>query len=451
MKGAPVVGSGLGGLPRRSAAAAASVATVNSRYDLQHVEVFTTTSMPTNVSTQSLPILMNGKGLQYFTDQTPWLRRNQFDYSSAGVANQTSTTISASTNITQLPVAASPQSGDRNCVWSHQVSSTQTLFKYTRLLPFLVTWDGVNDSSYIFPTAPVDITLSNESDAFILPNGNLVVFGNQTSNQNLLRLVEYTPSLTFVRTFNIGTGNNLGDVQVAARLTSYGYVVGFMSTTSGTNAACFAATLNNTCTAVISTRTSTLQMTSANPSTMQSIICGEEGIVFSSFGNSGAIFGSINMPISSAGVIASVLATQYYGMANITVGSAFTVNSLVGTMPSGVGCNKFATALAPGMYVDSNGNPRNKAVLFSSASGSSGRPVIGYIDFNMTPIFNSSPIQDSSTIWAAHINTQTNAVYYYVIGADASSNMAFDENGFVWINYRGAFQSNRLFRRVPRA
>jgi hypothetical protein len=56
------------------------------------------------------------------------------------------------------------------------------------------------------------------------------------------------------------------------------------------------------------------------------------------------------MPISSTGVIASVLATQYYGMANITVGSAFTVNSLVGTMPSGVGCNKFATALAPGPY-----------------------------------------------------------------------------------------------------
>lgn len=444
MYNAPTIGNGLGGLPRK----APSVPTIPSpRYNLQQVANFTTTSMPNSGLSVSFPILMNGKGLQYFTNNSgPLLYRNQFDYSAEGVTNQTSTFVASTSSISQLPTAPSGENAARNCVWSHQVSSTQMLFKYTNLRPFLVTWDGVTDSSYIFPPDPSGISVSNTSDAFILPNGNLAVFGQDNSSGGTIYLIEYTPSLTFVRSFNIANSGALSGYRAAVRRTSYGYIVGIMSTAAN-NAPCAAVTLNSNCTTVIASRTATLQLTTAAASTFQSIICGQEGVIFASVG--GLLFGSINMPVSSTGAIATITTTQYYVGEGLPSGSNFIPNTFIGTMPTGMGCDKFATTTAPSFFVNSNsGTSTNKGLTFTSRGNASSGGIQAYIDIDVTPIINTNPIQGATIIYPAHTNTIAKATYFYQIDGPSGVNMATDANGFVWLNYAGSSQSNNMFRRV---
>lgn len=454
---APAVGNGLGGLPRRSTAAAA--AAVSSRYDFQELTKYTVAALPSNTVQASTPILMNGKGLFYFSrSDTSETYRHTFDYSAAGVTNATSTVVaSGNTNITQLPVTTTATNyGNKSYLWSHKVSATQTLFKYTNTVPFLVTWDGVNNSSFAYPdTTPAGFAgnISLTSDSFLLPNGNFVVFGH--IGTTTIRLAEYTPSLTFVRTLDIGsiTGLASGQFTAAVRKTQYGYVVAVTHQSDSNGGRSMVVTLNASCTAVISSRQNFIQNPAvATQGASVSIICGEEGVVIVwGIGT----YNAVNIPISSEGIIGTSNATQYSDSGQPAVGQSVNVipvlTSLAGFTPSFTGCTKFADSTAPTLVATGTTTNSNRSFVFSARSNSNtSNETTALKDVQYAPVFNSSPVSGRTGVWSADVTKTVNAIYTMQEGVDGQ-NLAADDDGFFYISQQYNFAPQaRLLRRVYR-
>jgi hypothetical protein len=441
MKGAPVVGNGLGGLPSRTTTTAAVAA--STKYDLQFLNSFSVSQLPNSPQQLSVPILMNGRGLQYFRNATPTVFRHDFNYSAAGISNGVTTSV-AGAGVTQLPLLNTTTNAINNCCWSHQVSSTQTLFKYTRKAPFLVTYTGTGDCSFTSPTGPGSIQINTLSDSFLLPNGNVAIVGQQSDN---LYLLEYTPTLTHVRTLSIGAISGMASApRVAIRKTVYGYIVAASHPDASTSTVmtCFVATLNKDCTTVIGTRTAVIQqgISPATPSLI-STICGEDGAMFLCRGTA---TGSLNFPVSSVGVISTVLATQLFGSAQIT--DQLARESLAGIMPEGVGCTKFAESTAPAFFTSVGSG--NRHIIYSSVRFNDAASA-DYVDMDITPTISRYPTQESSTIWPGHINKTVKATWSNYASQMAQAQLATDENGFVYFSDGGSgAQPSVLLRKVYR-
>jgi hypothetical protein len=457
-KGAPVVGNGLGGLPRRAVASGAVAA--SPRYDLQELTIYGVPTLGMNTVQASPPILMNGKGVFYFSrSDISSTYRHTFDYSAAGIANATSTEVaSGNTNITQLPAFNNPNDyGVYNCLWSQRVSATQTLFKYTNLRPFLVTWDGVGNTSFTYPDANAASfagNISSTSDSFVLPNGNFVVFGHVATTT--IRLAEYTPSLTYVRSLNIGNISGLagGVFTAAVRKTSYGYVVAVTHQSDSNGGRSLVVTLNPNCTAVISSRENFIQNPSAATQGVSiSTICGEEGVIIVwQIGT----YNAVNIPISSAGIIQTSTATQYADSGQPIQGHAASVilllESLAGRTPGFTGCTKFAESTGLTLTVPTPTGNSNKSFIFSARANSFvGNVTSSLKDVQYTPVFNSTPIHGYTGVWSADVTKTVNAVYTMQAGI-SGQNLALDDDGFVYLSQQVAniAPQARLLRKVPR-
>jgi len=440
MQNSPVVGNGLGGLPRR---ATATTAVAIPRYDLQFLNTFSVTSFPSSPSQLSIPILMNGRGLQYFKVSAGTVYRHDFNYSSAGIASGLTTALAGS-DVVELPLVSSNTNAINNCCWSHPVSSTQTLFKYTRKAPFLVTYSGTGDSSFTSPVGPSSIPIASFADSFLLPNGNLAVFGYQSTS---LYLFEYTTTLTHVRTLVVGGITGLASApKVSVRKTTYGYIVAAAhpDASTGTVMTCFVATLNKNCTAVIGTSTAVIQQ-SVSPSapSLISTICGEDGAMFLCRGTA---TGSLNFPVNSAGTISSVLTPQIF--ANSIITDQLARESLAGIMPDGINCTKFAESTAPSFFASTGSG--NTHIIYSSIRFVDAKSV-NYVDMDITPTISRYPTQESSTIWPAHINKTVKANWSDYASAINFTQLATDENGFVYFSDGGQFsQPSMLLRKVQR-
>jgi hypothetical protein len=458
MYGAPRVGNGLGGLPRRTVAVAPT--TVSTRYDLQELTKYTPASLPNSTVQASPPILMNGKGIFYFSrSDTSETYRHTFDYSAAGIVNATSTLVaSGNTNITQLPIVNDTVAyGASNCLWSQRVSATQTLFKYTNLRPFLVTWDGVGNSSFTYPDANAAGfagNISSTSDSFVLPNGNFVVFGHVGTTT--IRLAEYTPSLTFVRTLDIGsiTGLAGGGFTAAVRKTSYGYVVAVTHQSDSNGGRSFVATLNPNCTTVISSRQNFIQNPAvATQGVSISTVCGEEGVVIVwQIGT----YNAVNIQISSTGIIGASTATQYSDSGQPITAHANSVipllASLSGLTTNFTGCTKFAESTAPTLAAATTSAGSNRSFIFSARNTSGEGNVTTLLkDVQYTPVFNSTPISGFTGVWSSDVTKTVNAVYTMQEGINGQ-NLATDDDGFFYLSQQVAniAPQARLLRRVSR-
>jgi hypothetical protein len=445
-------------LPRATTGADAVVA--NPRYDIQFVQ---TVSIPSfaNSNTISVPILLGGKAIQYFKrGDNGYIYRHTFDYAASGVTNSTATLIStgAGTAISQLPQVPNQSfNSNSNYLWSHSVSSTQTLFKYSALKPFLVTWDGVNDSSYVFPTDPSGITLSPNTDAFLLENGNLIVFGMSSSSNQQVFLAEYTSGLTFVRSMYLG---NIADLSAGAttfnasvKKTSYGYVVGVTHVNGTIGARCMVFTLNKTCTSVIASRAVRLRTATLTTSLLVATVCGEEGVIFVSLGQGGGVLGSVNVPVLSGGTIPIVLAEQYYGGAqSLTAGTLWPHTALSGSI-KGQGCTKYADTNAMAFFQGTSSSSDNPAgVLLANSASSSNYASI--VDADLSPALNVYGTTESATIFPADVNRTIRGIYaYFQSSANFSTvNMAASEDGFMYTTYasNSAGYVANLFRKVSR-
>lgn len=441
-------------LGRAQTVAAAPART--SRYDVRFIANVSITALPSSATQLSPTIMFNGKAIAYFSESaSPALYRHTFDYSAAGVTNNVSTYVDATSTVSQLPAIPTPMnSANANCQWTHTVSGTQMLCKYSQLRPFLVTWNGTGDSSFAYPTATGAVTgLMTDADAFLLPNGNLGLFGRDSSTG--VFLCEYTPTLTHVRNFSLGTMTGLtgGIYQARIRRTSYGYVVGLMHNQDGTGVRCMAITLNRDCTTVIASR---LMYMSAGTFTttpeMWSIIAGEDGIIFINRLNGGTQFGCLNVPVYSDGSIANILTPQYADNSQSSLTSQV-LSSFVGRHPVSGGCTKFADALAPSFFCSATSYSLNRGLVMVGKSFSSDGNSLGYVDMQLEPIINSEPTNENATIWAADVNRTVNAAYGIAHSQNAYGvNLNMDENGFIYLsNGSGSGgPSARLLRRVSR-
>lgn len=453
------------GLPRNSlgnplALTAPTVESVSvaktSRYDIQLVENnVSIPSLPFNATSMSPTIMFNGRAITYFSNSSgPTLYRYTFDYSEVGITNKLSTAVDSTTSITQLPPISSPDtSAQWNQEWSHVVSSTQILCKFNLSLPFLVTWDrGETNSSFVYPVATGAVTaLMTNANAFLLPNGNLCVFGRD--NSSTVYLCEYTPTLTHVRNLSLGSFSGLnGSIFYAGiKRTSYGYIVGLVHTVDGISAKCMTVTLNSTCTEVVSSRTNTMSPGSHTTSpVIWSTILGEDGAIFLTLMN-GSQLGWLNVPVYSNGSIYSVVSTQYADNSQNGISSA-ALRSLVSQSPSRCGCTKYADALAPLLFA-THSTAGNLGLVMMGKSFTGDSCMIGYVDMQLDPIINSNASAENSGIWSADVNRTVNAAYGMVIGNTITYgvNLHFDDNGLIYLGTNSSIApAPRLLRRVDR-
>jgi hypothetical protein len=449
------------GNPLGRAQTVAAAAARTSRYDIRLVQNnVSIPSLPNNAASQSPTIMFNGRAITYFSNGTgPSLFRYTFDYSETGITNTVSTNVGTTTAITQLPSISTPTSTSQcNQQWSHVVSSTQILCKFNQFRPFLVTWDrGATDSSFAYPAATGVVTLlMTDADAFLLPNGNLAVFGSDGASTAYL--CEYTPTLTHVRNFSLGSFTGLGGgvFQARIRRTSYGYVVGLVHVQNGQDARCMAITLNSTCTTVIASRIMTMSPGSFTTApTMWSTILGEDGIIFVNLMNS-VDPGFLNVPVFSNGSIAGVATLQYAdsSQAAPAADGQPLLRSLIQQIPLRGGCTKFADALAPSLFATQSSSVGLEGTVMLGKSFSNDSRLIGYVDMQLEPVINSEASAENSTIWPADVNRTVNAAYGISIQNTVTYgvNLHFDDSGLIYLGSNSGISSPspRLLRRVSR-
>ena len=256
MQNAPAVGNGLGGLPRRAVATAAAT-TGARKYELQQIAQSTYTWGST-ATTMTPVIMMRGKLIKFVLEGT--IKKWICDYSESGLG----TPVVTNTGITTWSAASMlPQSNNRgkmNFCWSKPISESQTLFCYTGVSPFIATFDGVSNVSYVSPTAPssgtyVNTTVSwssmtlNPNTAIIGKNGNVLMIGYDVTNAYYALLEYSSTDLSFVRAAWTGISSVPGAAMYHPRIrtTAFGYVVAVHSNLTGTSVfkSLHAATLSN--------------------------------------------------------------------------------------------------------------------------------------------------------------------------------------------------------------
>jgi hypothetical protein len=318
------------------------------------------------------------------------------------------------------------------------------------MLPFLVTWDGVNNSSFISITDPASV-LMGYSDAFILPSGNLICFGHSTTNAGLLRLAEYTPSLTLVRSMplitmsNLLTGAGRATVKIRVKKTSYGYIVAAQHNDAATGVDLAVMTLDSTCTSVISSRTGRVQNAAAEAGTVMQSVIGEKGAMLMQ--RLGTKFGSANYFVNSNGVINTSVANQYvFNSQTFPTSSEMGVASLYEQS----GCTVFADGNAPSFYVASNNIYSGYAFLTGGAAGNESQTPATYVDIQTEPMINKYTTQ-SQDIYPASIDRTVNGVYSAYAAGWTGTQMCYDQNGFIWWNYGdSAAEKGKFFKREYR-
>lgn len=449
-KGAPVVGNGLGGLPRRAVATAASAAVVSRRYDLSLI-ANGPTSFPTFQTNQrSVAIMLGGKIYKYYrTDFSPQVFRWSADYSATGYSNVTNTSTEP-TSITQLPTVANPLEG--NYCWSIEYSPTSGLFCYTNNRPFLVTVSGA-DTSYSFVNAPNSGTYENggatwssmtffSNTAIISKNGQILMVGRDSSNRlALLRFDRQT--LAFLGATTQATNafvNANGSAQIFT--TSYGYLVGCTSSTSGTGYLSLTS-FDNDFFPISHARVDVSDGTGSGYSVVHyGVTVGQEGasgLFGDNVGQAGAVAGIYASPtgVISAG---SNINTR-------TEMGSFTSSSLQGNQMKFIRNTQanVSTGNIDGTNID--GTIKSP---FLSASPSFGNVFVPFSGSSYLHI-DTKPVIENATPFRGYRSAETLCVKTGILMDNQSSpGICADNNGFVHIPNSYGGEGNQLFRRVLR-
>lgn len=243
MYGAPAVGNGLGGLPRRSTTVTAVATTGARKYELQQIAQSTYT-WGTTATTMTPVIMMRGKLIKYVLEAGT-IKKWICDYSESGLGTPVVTSLGTTTWTTGM-LPQSNNFGKMNYCWSKPISTSQTLFCYTGVLPFIATFDGVSTTSYVTPTAPSSGTYVNTTNswsamtlnpqtAIIGKNGNVLMLGYDSTNQWYALLEFSSTDLSFVKAAWTGISGVAGTAMYLPRIrtTSFGYVIAIHSNLAG--------------------------------------------------------------------------------------------------------------------------------------------------------------------------------------------------------------------------
>lgn len=450
-------------LPREGAATAGAVS--SGKYDLLLVGSVNRPSQPSIINEVSHIILMNGRGC-FFTRQNPSSNfQTTFDYSSSGISNLTT----VSNNFTLPLVGGNIGILTRNgrFIWSHPVSPTQTLFHYGHSDSggglFLVTWDGTGSPISTTPTLPANF-LKNRggrggklgSDCFILEDGTLGVLASN-STSGIIALHIYTQTLTFVRTINLFSVSTAfaGDAAIKIRKTSYGYIVAAFTPTS-TNISGRVATLNSTCTSLLSVSQEKIMLgTASQASSGAGVVLGEEGAIITSVVNSLGVVSSLVFPVSSGGIITNAIdsSNQTSATASFLLNAAAEPErSLLDAIFQGSCCSKFADRNSSYAFVATG---RTASTFFGggysySSSGQSLRTE--YSDMIVTPFICRFDDPDIVGRRTAQIETDVKAVQSFnSVNSEVFDLSAEDpEGGFVLLGKNIPNRPLQLFEKVFR-
>jgi len=248
MQNSPVVGNGLGGLPRRATAAAAVSTTGARRYTLQTIATSTssigTAYQPSNMS----PVIMNNGIITRFYQSSvdSDIRKWTCSYSASGLGTASDTSLGTTTwGNTMLP---SGQAKFMNFCWKKNISSTLNLYYYTgNIRPFWVDTSFATPVYYV-PNATStgtyingdgtysSMTLSNQT-AIIGKNGNLLILG-VTADTGRIAILEFNSADTSqvrVAWTGVSGGNNGAFTLGRIRTHSFGYSILIVHNTANAN------------------------------------------------------------------------------------------------------------------------------------------------------------------------------------------------------------------------
>ncbi len=452
MQNSPVVGNGLGGLPRRATAVSAASVT-QRRYDL--VQIATSpTSFPTySTSVRSVAIMLGGKIWKYYrTGFTPENYRWTADYSDSGYSNVQDVNTGVTSSITQLPVPNISNNLLQNYCWSIEYSATKGLFSYTGLLPFLVTVSG-SDTSYVNVAAPATGTYESGGTwtsmdfihygAIISKNGQMLMVGKD--NANNLALLRFNPeTLAFIGATKPATALLTSTMQYTSAqiyTSSIGYSVG-VSWGDGTTAYTYLANFGNDYVVVGHGRSTMSTFGGATPQ-IYGITVGPEGAL-GVFGDSDGIkSGFVTCLSSSTGAVStsSLTATnafqpfttaQYQGQAlkfihgarsGYAQGGFYNGNNIDGTR-----LNAFLS-----------GNYSYTSAIFNQTSSFS-----AYFDID------TKPILETTTPYGGYPSHETLCVKNFTMTNTYCAGLVGDPKGFIHIPNTYSSEGNQLFKKVYR-
>ena len=248
MQNSPVVGNGLGGLPRRATAALTTATTGARRYTLQTIATSTSSIGTVYQPATMSPVIMNNGIITRFYQSSvdSNIRTWTCSYSESGLGTASDTSLATTTwDNTMLP---SGQPKYMNFCWKKNISSTLNLYYYTgNIRPFWVDTSFATPVYYV-PTATstgtyingdgtyTSMTLSNQT-AIIGKNGNLLMLG-VTADTGRIAILEFNSADTSqVRVAWTGlTGGNNGAFTLGRiRTQSFGYSILIVHTTASAN------------------------------------------------------------------------------------------------------------------------------------------------------------------------------------------------------------------------
>lgn len=453
MQNSPVVGNGLGGLPRRTTASAAVATTGARKYELQQIAQ-SNYSWGSTASVQTPVIMMRGKLVKYVLEGGT-IKRWSCTYSDAGLGTASVQSLGTTTWTTGML----PQSGNygkMNYCWSLPISTSQTLFFYTGVSPFLVTYDGDITTSYVTPSAPSTGTYSNYSGtwssmtlntqtAIIGKNGNLLMIGYDSGN-NWYALLEFNSSdLSFVKAAWTGIQSIQGPTMYLPRIrtTSFGYVIAIQSNVTGASYTkyLFAATLSDNY-----VRISTRSVEAFEPNFTDTM-----NVISNWIGSQSIMTVFATTPATSNGNVQKLFAMMNYSSSGVLTGDVSSIpTSTVATIPV-----------------------RNLVSFIPSGTGSTGSSVQNYVTTNIdgTAMTGFCDYQPGGNWWLYGPDYQTGVYYDFDIEIPPStirsaprittlctksfpindmnaSGVAQDSDGFVFIDNSKATQVNILYKKV---
>lgn len=453
MQNSPVVGNGLGGLPRRTTPVASTATVVQRRYDLQQIAT-SPTSFPTySTNSRSIAIMLGGKIYKYYkTDFTPEIYRWSANYSAAGYSNVEDLNTGVTGSITRLPTPSVSDNLRFNYCWSIEYSSTSGTFCYSGLPPFKVTVSG-SDTTYTNVAAPATGTYDGggtwtsmtffHNTAIISKTGEMLMIGQD--NANNLALLRFNPqTLAFIGATKPATAFFTTSVSYAsARIltTSYGYSVGVAWTASSTSGYVWLVNFTNDFT-VFSHGRSTVT-TSGETTICYGVTVGSEGCM-AVFGTDTGYKGGIGTCYAStSGTVTTQNLTFLNGFGSNTGLSdqakllRYVFGSRNGTEAGGRnhGTNIDGTLMCPLL----SANQSYYSVIFYQAGS-----YAAYYHINTTPVlenevpYNGYPSHE--TLCAKNFS-MANTYTHGVVG---------DTNGFIHIPNTYASEGNQLFKKVYR-
>lgn len=461
MQNSPVVGNGLGGLPRRATATTATAATGARPYRLEQIASSTFSHGTVYQPSTMTPVIMNNGVITRFYQSASDsdIRKWTCTYSASGLGTATDTSLGTTTwDNTMLPAINNGKF--LNFCWKKVISPTLSLYYYSgNILPFWVDTQYATPVHYV-PTATSTGTYINgdgsytsmtlfKGTAIIGKNGNLLILGVSSSTQRVAILEFNSADTSQVRVAWTGlTGGTNGAITLGRiRTHSFGYsiLVTHASAGSATEQNMKLATMTNDLARITTRSAQTTEPNGTGNPRASTLVIGEtSAYVLFSFGSVASTIYTkrMVMGISSTGALSGDSGSNT--MPNIAFnGGVLRTNCpnypFTDTMISLVGCiTSNIDGTGHNGYME-YGNQYNAYPMFTLEN----QGLANYIDFDITPpnpAFGVERSCKSNLLALTTIDYGSSNIF--------AAGVAQDNDGYLFFDNIYGQSANSLYRKV---